>query len=869
MGLGLQWIVDRITFPSPPSSYSLTSHPELFFARGPKTRASQPGVPCMLYAVTQGAPVVLVHAHSNGCDIGDMRQTLKSISESLRVHVISFEFPGYGLYTGVPSMRSIDEAASTVLHFLVHEARVDPTRVVWYGRSIGSGPAVRMSHIVTKEMAVRPGGLILQCGFANFPEVAGHLFGRVAKRLVGPLWQNERMLKELNCPVLLIHGRNDTMIPISQSERLWDAVALRELSNFHTCDCGHNDFNFRVCTLRPIYDFLLSIISSPDFPSNNFTIEVPAIHRAAVHQIGPLRGKIPVYSFRRPELEEWMRELQGGQGAEKAPAVEAGQQVLLRNVAGRPELAGREGIVVAPDQASGNWRVQLLDSGEQFLVKPENLQALGTTEPAVDSAEQPQDKLEPRGREVATRGPPKAVDKDPASKDKEGSQKAVPPLPKQGKGKGKAEAAVEAPPPIPDYTEMPAVLDVNVALLEPIALVQTCALRIGSFLDRIQVLLDRVEGLEMKPIDEVVEFVEAEFWACDPLLGLWEEVQLPLGDRVRTRLGPFTVDNNGQRGYEPELGGSGPSGSSTLRVPLWVFCPSVPHFRCLAEWSLLHSQRLERSLPASSGSGEASGCCCVPCHRLTSKRRSRFGSTHPTRGVLASSLAAHFVHWLEKNGELKAMFSRFVRLHQNTEAFPETGSEPWAFSCSSRLLLREGLGMPSDGLSNYYSKLWGSSGYVAAAGSTREADSPDEAPLPEGKNRDLAVANALQAYRAALGSSAPVSPHAKAPPEQGGDPMRPEVRQLASEVSRTMKIFAQAEHRERREHLRHWLKPSPRIVQPSSVLPDSDLATPEPPMKSREAPSKSASAELASAEPEPEAEAARATTVVSLGVSTG
>ena len=82
--------------------------------------------------------------------------------------------------------------------------------------------------------------------------MAGHLFGRVAKRLVNRLWPNEvgvslasfqvmsktllisfhhfsmsfggfrgvlelffgeAMLKDLRCPVLLIHGRNDTMIP--------------------------------------------------------------------------------------------------------------------------------------------------------------------------------------------------------------------------------------------------------------------------------------------------------------------------------------------------------------------------------------------------------------------------------------------------------------------------------------------------------------------------------------------------------------------------------------------------------------------------------------------------------------------------------
>merc|ERR1712070_483496 len=100
---------------------------------------------------------------------------------------------------------------------------------------------------------------------------------------------------------------------------------MGELSRFHACDCGHNDFNFQRCTLRPIYDFLLGVISSENFPSNNFNIDIPASFRAFVHHIGPLRSKIPVYSFRRPELEEWIRRLQARrQDAEGADASETG-----------------------------------------------------------------------------------------------------------------------------------------------------------------------------------------------------------------------------------------------------------------------------------------------------------------------------------------------------------------------------------------------------------------------------------------------------------------------------------------------------------------------------------------------------------------
>merc|ERR1712232_791589 len=119
----------------------------------------------------------------------------------------------------------------------------------------------------------KPGGLVLQCGYASFPEVAGHLFGRVAKRLVSPLWKNGHNLKEVDCPVLIIHGRADTTIPIAQSEKLWKAVASKELSIFHKCECGHNDFNFRQDTLKPVYNFLSGLIQSSNYPSTNVVIE--------------------------------------------------------------------------------------------------------------------------------------------------------------------------------------------------------------------------------------------------------------------------------------------------------------------------------------------------------------------------------------------------------------------------------------------------------------------------------------------------------------------------------------------------------------------------------------------------------------------
>eukprot|EP00930_Biecheleria_cincta_P051092 TRINITY_DN3625_c0_g1_i1.p1 TRINITY_DN3625_c0_g1~~TRINITY_DN3625_c0_g1_i1.p1 ORF type:complete len:879 (-),score=131.45 TRINITY_DN3625_c0_g1_i1:463-3099(-) len=620
MTLGLQWIVDKITFPSPPSSYSLTSHPELFFVQPAKGKPSHPGVPCMMYPIKQGAPVLLVHAHSNGCDIGDMRQTLQSISESLKVHVMSFEFPGYGLHTGNASLRSIDDAASAVLQYIVEELKINLSQVVWYGRSIGSGPALRAVHRITRELKQQPGGVVVQCGFANFPEVAGHLFGRVAKRLVSRLWPNEAMMKELHCPVLLIHGRNDTMIPITQSEKLWNAVSMKELSHFHTCDCGHNDFNFRRCTLRPIYDFLLGVISAASFPSTNFKIEVPHTSRAYVHHVGPLRPKIPVYSFRRPDLEDWLRRINSMSALKQS------------SIGSEPNEDAK---------LASNTSGATVVSNVTEAVRPITLDDLKTGEVA---------KLE------ALAGEMKAVPSAPDATKRTKSRK---------KGKGQENEL----PPVPDYSERPTIEDATKALLDSEGLVSTCAARVVLFLERLQRQLDQIEGLEDKSLEDIVTFVETEFWASDPLLCLWEEISLPSADHVRCRLGPFSIDNKGQRSFHPGLGTGSSSRSDSpqfVRIPLWSFCPSPAHFRCLAEWSLLNSERLKRQLPSAS-QGSSGSCCCMP-HRSSKKKKTDANvSQQPTMGSLATAFAAHFVTWVEKNDDIHALFARFTRLYNDPE----------------------------------------------------------------------------------------------------------------------------------------------------------------------------------------------------------
>jgi hypothetical protein len=666
------------------------------------------------------------------------------------------------------------------------------------------------------------------------------------------------MMKELHCPVLLIHGRNDTMIPIQQSEKLWNAVSMKELSHFHTCDCGHNDFNFRRCTLRPIYDFLLGVISAANFPATNFQIDIAQAHRAYVHHIGPLRSKIPVYSFRRPDLEDWLRRINST--ATKSSSVEASK---------------------ADTNLSNNLSATTVASNATDAVKPIGVDGLKSGD---DSA-----KLEAQQtREMKAVPSPSSAKRSKPNK----------------RGKGQDEL-----PPIPDFSAMPVIEDVTKALLDSEGLVRTCASRVALFLERIQRQLDQIEGLENKSLEEMSEYVESEFWASDPLLCLWEEVSLPGADYVRYRLGPFSIDNQGQRTFLSGLGTSSSINSSApqfARVPLWNFCPSQAHFRCLAEWSLVNSERLKRQLPSPSQSSSGS-CCCVP-HRSSKKKTDANVSQQPTKGSLSTALAAHFVTWVEKNEDIRGVFERFTRLYSDPEealrrpvmspvtsrgpppmqevagdipvtpgsagskdkadleeqvAWPPnsvggstssaparlspTQPFPWQpsqFSSSSRQFLLEGIGCRYATFVEIATRMRSPTNASVVAAERQEGQ-----PLPNladfqstaeyvadpglhvaaaDRYTDWAAAGLLLHYERLLAPAGSAG-EAKGSEEAACDPTRPELRCTGQALNKAMKAFANADLRERREAQRPAIRAALPTGVPKPSQPDGDVE-PSPPL---------------------------------------
>ena len=73
---------------------------------------------------------VLVHTHSNGCDIGDMVTALRGLSAHLSVDAFLIEYPGYGLYEGTSNKAKIDRTMDVVQDYFIKNLRIDPSRII-------------------------------------------------------------------------------------------------------------------------------------------------------------------------------------------------------------------------------------------------------------------------------------------------------------------------------------------------------------------------------------------------------------------------------------------------------------------------------------------------------------------------------------------------------------------------------------------------------------------------------------------------------------------------------------------------------------------------------------------------------------------
>ena len=220
-------LASRSFFPRPDRS------PEPFLVR-----ASGAELRCWRAAPHAGAPTV-IHFHGNGEVISDYLPGFADLLLGLGVNLVLAEYRGYGGSTGRPTMSALLDDAEAVLDAIA----VAPERVIPFGRSMGSYPAI---HLAGRH---RVAGLVVESGIADPME---RILVRVTPEEIATtraaleaevraLLDPAPKLARHRGPTLVLHAIRDSLLDATHGVRLaeWAGSDDKELVLFPRGD--HND----------------------------------------------------------------------------------------------------------------------------------------------------------------------------------------------------------------------------------------------------------------------------------------------------------------------------------------------------------------------------------------------------------------------------------------------------------------------------------------------------------------------------------------------------------------------------------------------------------------------------------------------------
>lgn len=179
-----------------------------------------------------GHPTIL-YFHGNAGSLSNRSERIRKYMDAGR-GVFMMTYRGYGGSTGSPSEAANVADAGRAYDMLVADG-VDPTDIMIYGESLGTGVAVQIA--ATR----RAGGLILDAPFTSIVDVAQRIYPYLPVRPF--LWDRYETIDrigQVDMPVLIVHGGRDDIIPIAMGRTVF-AAANEPKTFVEFPDAGHSD----------------------------------------------------------------------------------------------------------------------------------------------------------------------------------------------------------------------------------------------------------------------------------------------------------------------------------------------------------------------------------------------------------------------------------------------------------------------------------------------------------------------------------------------------------------------------------------------------------------------------------------------------
>lgn len=188
------------------------------------------------------AVATVMFAHGNAGNISHRVYTAKALHEQ-KLNVFLFDYRGYGQSAGKPSETGLYADAEGAWAYLTQTRGIPPEKTIIAGESLGGAVAI--------ELATRhaPAGLVVESTFTSLVDVAGYHYPYFpVSWLLSDRYNSIDKIAAVKCPVLILHGSADELVPIGMGRALFAAAG--EPKQFIETPGNHNEAGL---TYSPMY----------------------------------------------------------------------------------------------------------------------------------------------------------------------------------------------------------------------------------------------------------------------------------------------------------------------------------------------------------------------------------------------------------------------------------------------------------------------------------------------------------------------------------------------------------------------------------------------------------------------------------------
>ena len=235
---------------------------------------------CLLHITNKAAMsstkrFTLIYSHGNTSDLGDNLPFLTTLSNVLKCDVISYDYSGFGCSTGKPSEEAINSDLNRVIDFTLNDLKYKIDNIILFGYSIGS--ICTINSAIESEYSNIAGIVLLS------PLVYG-----LNKYFSEEKEKNEKIdvikdaieqtnyykISHIEKPILLIHGKEDEIVPYNHSIQL--SKRIQQLSQWFPKEGNHCNipYEMRYKFYSKFHNFIehiktTSIIAESQYDSKN------------------------------------------------------------------------------------------------------------------------------------------------------------------------------------------------------------------------------------------------------------------------------------------------------------------------------------------------------------------------------------------------------------------------------------------------------------------------------------------------------------------------------------------------------------------------------------------------------------------------